>query len=133
MPGPRSTVETPKFEATVPVSRAVPRDSDSSCALDEMPTVPAGGCGLRIASGPRMGAVLSIPKGGIALGRASLNPGDAGISRFHVRVRPTKRGLKLRDLGSLNGLIYRDRRVRRAVLQPGEEVLIGSTALVCTT
>lgn len=82
---------------------------------------------LLIQSGPLTGTAISIPKNGLTLGRAALNPGDTHISRFHIRVRPTKRGLVVRDQRSLNGLIYRGRRLRRVVLPPGESLLVGET------
>ncbi|MCC6486214.1 MAG: protein kinase [Candidatus Hydrogenedentes bacterium] len=82
---------------------------------------------LIIQSGPLTGTAISIPKNGLTLGRAALNPEDSRISRFHIRVRPTKRGLVVRDQRSLNGLIHRGRRLRRVVLPPGESLLVGET------
>lgn len=84
---------------------------------------------LVIQSGPLAGTAISIPKNGLTLGRAALNPGDTHISRFHIRVRPTKRGLVVRDQRSLNGLIYRGKRLRRVVLPSGESLLVGETTV----
>jgi serine/threonine-protein kinase len=84
---------------------------------------------LNIQSGPLAGTAIPIPKRGLTLGRAALNPEDTRISRFHIRVRPTKRGLVVLDQHSLNGLIYRDKRLRRVVLPPGESLLVGETTV----
>jgi serine/threonine-protein kinase len=116
----------------IPDETAAPAKSPSSLTRGVGALVgsrTAGAWNLYVASGPLEGATITVPKGGITLGRTSLNPTDGSISRFHVRVKPRKSGIVLRDLGSLNGLIHRDRRVRRAVLAPGEEVLVGQTLI----
>jgi serine/threonine protein kinase len=84
---------------------------------------------LTIRSGPLSGTAIPVPPKGVTLGRTALNPNDQSISRFHIRVKPAKRGFVMRDLGSLNGLIYQGKRVRRVLLPPGESVLVGETEI----
>ncbi len=84
---------------------------------------------ISIECGPLAGNAIAVSKKGITLGRAALNPDDSSISRFHICVKPRKRGLVVRDLGSMNGLIYRGKRTRRVLLPPGESVLIGETEI----
>ncbi len=85
---------------------------------------------LRILDGPLAGTELDLARG-MTIGRMTLNPSDKLISRFHCRVVRKKDGFLLHSFSSLNGLIYRNRRVRRVFLKPGDEVVIGNTALAC--
>lgn len=88
---------------------------------------------LSVETGPFTGATIAIPRSGVTLGRSKLNPDDAAISRFHFRITPRRRGIDVHDLGSLNGLIYRDRRVRRARLSDGDSFVAGETTVrLCT-
>ena len=84
---------------------------------------------LLIGSGGFEGKTIPVPREGVTLGRAQLNPGDHAISRFHVRAAAKRTGIILRDLGSRNGLVTEGRRVRRALLHPGSQVLVGATVL----
>jgi serine/threonine-protein kinase len=84
---------------------------------------------FRIESGPLAGQLICVPRSGISLGRTRLNPDDKGISRFHFRATATRNEVTLRDIGSFNGLIYRDRRVRHVRLVPGETLTVGETPL----
>ena len=93
------------------------------------PAAPSRACTLAIESGAYAGRVLDIPRSGITLGRATLNPGDTLLSRCHFRAKPTRRGLRMRDLGSANGLLYGGRRVRTVDLQPGDTLIAGVTQL----
>lgn len=95
------------------------------------PATVAAGHGLRIESGSLAGVLLAVPRNGLTLGRSLVNPEDNAISRFHVRAAARDRGIRLRDLGSRNGLIVRDRRRRRAFLRPGERLVLGETSLTC--
>ena len=85
---------------------------------------------LVIVGGERAGK-LAIGRDGNHLGRFELNPADDAISRIHIHVTPTKHGFLITDLGSQNGLIYRDRRRRRARVRPGDELVVGNTTLRC--
>ena len=84
---------------------------------------------LQVTSGSLKGTSIPVPRGGVTLGRSLINPGDPLISRFHVRAKAKKEGIFLRDLRSHNGLIYKERRLRKAFLRPGDEVRVGATVL----
>ncbi len=86
---------------------------------------------LRIETGSLSGTAVVVPKGGVSLGRLDLNPEDGLLSRFHVRAKAGRKGIRLRDIGSRNGLIVGRTRRRRAFLAPGESVLVGRTTLTC--
>jgi hypothetical protein len=50
---------------------------------------------------------------------------DPNVSRKHAEVRRTIEGWLVADLGSTNGIKVNGRRVKDAVLQPGDEVTLG--------
>jgi len=55
---------------------------------------------------------------------------DVTVSRRHLEIERTRRGLLLRDLGSRNGSWVDGRRVIQAYLEPGDKVTLGQTRLV---
>jgi hypothetical protein len=69
----------------------------------------------------------------VTVGRGSsaeVSIGDPSISRRHCQFTIDGQGaLTVRDLGSLNGIYVEDRRVKKAVLKPGDLVQIGSITL----
>ncbi len=98
-----------------------------------IPAAPAAVSGsrfLEVRTGPRAGARIAVPEGGISLGRATVNPADDKISRFHTRAVPSGARLKLANLGATNGLLYEGVRRRKARLEPGDSVILGSTELL---
>jgi DNA-binding NtrC family response regulator len=54
---------------------------------------------------------------------------DRAVSRHHVAIRATPRGLELRDLGSTNGTVLGGYRVMRALVEPGALIGVGRTVL----
>ena len=54
---------------------------------------------------------------------------DPNISRKHAEVRRTIEGWTVVDLGSTNGIKVNGRRVREAVLSPGDEITLGLVSL----
>ena len=54
---------------------------------------------------------------------------DRSVSRHHVSIRVTPRGLELRDLGSTNGTVLGGYRVMSALLEPGALIGCGRTVL----
>ncbi|XXF80427.1 sigma 54-interacting transcriptional regulator [Myxococcaceae bacterium GXIMD 01537] len=54
---------------------------------------------------------------------------DPTVSRRHLEIERTARGLVLRDLGSRNGTFLGGHQVIQALLQPGDKVLLGKTKL----
>ena len=89
---------------------------------------------LRVLSGPAAGQVLSLDAE-LILGRASVGAGalggDSDISRRHARLFPYSMGtVAIEDLGSTNGTFVNGARLTTVqVLQPGDEVRVGQTAL----
>jgi pSer/pThr/pTyr-binding forkhead associated (FHA) protein len=54
---------------------------------------------------------------------------DPNVSRKHAEVRKTIEGWMVVDLGSTNGVKVNGRRVREAVLSPGDEITMGLAQL----
>lgn len=54
---------------------------------------------------------------------------DNTVSRRHLEIERTSRGLELRDLGSRNGTLLDDRLVFRAIVGPGDRIDLGKTRL----
>jgi hypothetical protein len=53
---------------------------------------------------------------------------DPTVSRRHARVELTDEGIVLTDLGSSNGTFVNGARIERAVLKPGDEIVLGASA-----
>lgn len=69
----------------------------------------------------------------VTFGRHATNAfviADNMASRFHCVVETTPEGYLLRDLGASNGTLVNGRRVRSALLSPGDVVRIGNTEIV---
>jgi hypothetical protein len=84
---------------------------------------------ITILAGPLIDTSISIPTAGLAIGRKDIDPEDRKISRLHVRVIPKGNRLSVKDLGSINGFLFKDRRVRNAILEDGEVFMMGTTPL----
>ena len=54
---------------------------------------------------------------------------DRSVSRHHLAIRATPRGLELRDLGSTNGTVLGGYRVMSALVEPGALIGCGRTVL----
>ena len=74
---------------------------------------------------------------GFVIGRGSdadLRINDPGISRQHAEVRVSGQGVVLHaeivDLGSTNGIVVNGHKVKRALLQDGTRIEIGSTRML---
>lgn len=86
---------------------------------------------IAVVHGPHAGMVL--PASAAALGRADL-PDDQFVSWQHLRLRQLRGALRVRDVGSVNGLWLRCggcfwRRRRRLVWYPRAQIRIGTTVL----
>ena len=86
---------------------------------------------IAVLHGPHAGMVL--PASAAALGRADL-PDDQFVSWQHLRLRQLRGALRVRDVGSVNGLWLRCggcfwRRRRRLVWYPCARIRIGTTVL----
>src|SRR5688572_31618259 len=87
---------------------------------------------LKVVTGPDQGAELVSTGEETSIGT---DPGndlvltDRSVSRHHVAIRVTPRGLELRDLGSTNGTVLGGYRVMAALVEPGALIGCGRTVL----
>ena len=96
-----------------------------------LPTVTDAELHIAVVHGPHAGMVL--PASAASLGRADL-PDDQFVSWQHLRLRQLRGALRVRDVGSVNGLWLRCghcfwRRRRRLVWYPHARIRIGTTVL----
>jgi pSer/pThr/pTyr-binding forkhead associated (FHA) protein len=87
---------------------------------------------LEVVTGPLAGRRIPL-HGEVTVGRADtdLELNDAEVSRVHAVLRPQADGsVEVEDLGSTNGTYVDDHRTTRsAVVQPGQQLRVGSTVL----
>lgn len=88
---------------------------------------------LRILSGPKQDTVVALTAGGrLRLGRASASEiplDDEGASREHAVIEVRADGVWIEDCDSINGTWVNGTQVYRQRLVPGDELLVGGTAL----
>jgi pSer/pThr/pTyr-binding forkhead associated (FHA) protein len=85
---------------------------------------------------PKRGARLRLDAPFFVIGRGERIPifhDDPSISREHAAVVIRKAGLRIRDLGSKNGVLVNGERIARyseVELKPGDSLRVGATMLV---
>jgi two-component system cell cycle response regulator len=96
---------------------------------------------LTFLSGDALGKELPLLQQQVTIGRgegSDILIADPSVSRRHIQLtcrklvkRETSQDLKvvLRDLGSKNGTLVNYRRVRSAVLKPGDKIILGKVIL----
>lgn len=75
---------------------------------------------------------FALAKESVTIGRATTSDialHDAKISRAHAKVECTETSCTLIDLGSANGTRVNNRRVKRAILKPGDVIALGDSTL----
>lgn len=86
---------------------------------------------LRVLQGPDKGAIYVAKSVPFSIGRGDESDvfiQDLKASRKHAQLLQTDQGVwVLQDLGSVNGLVFKDKKVYQAVLQPGDHFGIGTT------
>lgn len=65
--------------------------------------------------------------------QATIRIADVGASRQHARLDNDGNRVVLNDLGSANGCLVNGRRISSVYLNPGDEIVIGSTRLTFRT
>jgi DNA-binding NtrC family response regulator len=97
---------------------------------NEVATVPVRGVFAEVVDGPDRGASERGDELSVGTAEQSgLRLRDPAVSRFHLELRPSERGISLLDCGSTNGTWLGAVRVERAVVPPGTVVRVGSSAL----
>lgn len=79
------------------------------------------------------GSTYPVSRGSTTIGRGTdtdLRIDDPGISRRHAEIRLSGEIAEVIDLGSTNGTVVDDEEVRRARLEDGTRIRLGSTTLV---
>jgi|SRR6267154_851042 len=86
---------------------------------------------LKIIAGPAKGAVHTLAKARVILGRddADIPVSDPEISRHHCMLEVRESYANLKDLDSTNGTFYEEERVRAAMLQNEAEFRIGNSVI----
>ena len=82
------------------------------------------------------GRQFAVAIGSTVIGRgegAQVRLADVGISRQHARLDYDGRQVTLTDLGSANGSMVNGHRVSTVILNPGDEIVIGTTRLMFRT
>jgi pSer/pThr/pTyr-binding forkhead associated (FHA) protein len=77
--------------------------------------------------------VFPLPTQGGSIGRDSARDlaltADAMVSRRHAVIEPEGDSFVLRDDGSSNGTFVNGQRIQQHLLQPGDEIRVGASAL----
>jgi transcriptional regulator with PAS, ATPase and Fis domain len=88
---------------------------------------------LSVIEGPDKGKQVVSDQGTMVIGSAEsadLVLSDPTVSRFHLEVKSTERGLRLKDLGSTNGTTVRHVKILEAIVGARTELLLGRTRVV---
>jgi two-component system, NtrC family, response regulator GlrR len=114
----------------------------SAPASGELPTrslrvASPGRCVVRswaveVLSGPDAGRRVETDEDLLRVGTDAANDlvlSDATVSRRHLELARSARGLLVRDLGSRNGTLLEERGVLQAWVQPGDRLTLGQTRL----
>jgi predicted component of type VI protein secretion system len=84
---------------------------------------------LRVLSGKQVGAMIPLATGKFLIGRehdCHLRPNSELISRHHCVFTVDEYAVRLRDLGSTNGTLVNDERIRGGVvLKAGDRITVG--------
>jgi pSer/pThr/pTyr-binding forkhead associated (FHA) protein len=89
---------------------------------------------LHVKKGPNLGMLIDVSRDVMVIGRDVTNDivvADAEVSRQHARLKMTKAGLILEDLGSTNGTHVNGERISAPrVLKDGDEIGLGENAIL---
>lgn len=97
------------------------------------PAKPARALALRFISGKYQGGEFPLPENGeIVIGRSSeldMVLVEDMVSRRHAKITATAGQIYLQDLGSTNGSFVNGEKVKRARLNEGDRILIGTSII----
>ncbi|MGI3783324.1 MAG: FHA domain-containing protein [Janthinobacterium lividum] len=108
---------------------------DNLSPVDEaaVHALPQGSALLIVQRGPNAGSRFLLDHDETTVGRhvdSDIFLDDISVSRRHVQFRRTADGVRVKDLGSLNGTYVNRELVDEALLAPEDEVQIGKFRLV---
>ena len=122
---PEVEVETDPTVVYVPLSDRAehPLSADEAAHVEGL-----SGYAIVVEKGPRSGMTFLLREGNTTVGRhpeSDIFLNDVTVSRHHCRFVTTVDSLTVEDSGSTNGTYVNEDRVDSAVLEAGDEVLIG--------
>ena len=130
---------TPSPVSTGDTTRTIPAVVDDTTGdlnpVDEaaVQALPRGSALLIVQRGPNAGSRFLLDHDVTTAGRhveSDIFLDDISVSRRHVQFLRTPGGVRVKDLGSLNGTYVNRELVDEALLQPEDEVQVGKFRLV---
>ena len=122
----------PRTDITIPMSESELLASPTM-VMGNRSTLKVRKCRLLVVSGPSQGKELVSDREVLVVGchpgADLVLEGDRAASRSHCEIRYTERGYLLVDLESTNGTFLDGRRVERAYLSSGSQILAGQSTL----
>ena len=131
-----STSRPPSGDTTRTIPAVVDEPTpDGLRPVDEaaVHALPQGSALLIVQRGPNAGSRFLLDHDETVAGRhvdSDIFLDDISVSRRHVEFRRTAEGVRVKDLGSLNGTYVNRQLVDEALLAPEDEVQIGKFRLV---
>jgi DNA-binding NtrC family response regulator len=93
-------------------------------------TVPT--LGVDVIEGPDAGKSVTVDRETLSVGTATGNDlvlGDETVSRYHLELVRSERGVRILDLGSTNGTVVAGVLLERGIVQPGSCIELGASKL----
>ena len=123
----------PQSGYDAPMGRGFDDDASTrSASLDEVHRVRLTGAQVTVLSGSDAGITLPIGAAGLLVGTGlgcDLRLNDSLVSRRHLELRPEPEGVRVVDLGSLNGTQFAGARIRDILLRQDVVFTVGGTTL----
>ena len=128
-----STSVIPKVGGEDSGEQAEVSESTADAHAGAVESLPAGSALLVVKRGPNAGSRFLLDQEVTTAGRhpdSDIFLDDVTVSRRHAEFRRDPAGVKVRDVGSLNGTYLNRGRIEQAELAGGDEVQIGKYRLV---
>lgn len=123
-----SSTDTSAFTGPIVIHTAASLSELSSEERDAIEALPSGSALLIVRRGPSHGSRFLLDSEKSVAGRhphCDIFLDDVTVSRRHCEFVRTTQGFEMHDLGSLNGTFVEQNRIDRALLEDGDEVLVG--------
>ena len=123
-----NSADTSAFTGPLVIHPAASLAELSDDERDAISALPSGAALLIVRRGPSLGSRFLLDHDLSVAGRhpnCEIFLDDVTVSRKHCEFHRSAAGFEMRDLGSLNGTFVQGERVDRAVLEDGDEVLVG--------